>query len=350
MRFTGVCMKILLTHELFMPDFHGGGEKIAYELAKRLKEKGADVKVITTGDPKIKEFDGIETIRLPINRYVMNFAMPWIWKHAKDCDLIQTLNYNAALPSFIAGKLRNKPVVCIVTGLYGDRWIDMRGRFLGRISELIEKMQLKRGYDKFIFLSDFSKNLGIKIGIPESKCVVASPGIEHEKFKPKKKMDYVLFMGRLAKQKGVYDLIEVAKLMPDVKFKFVGKGEEEAELRRIAPPNVEILNITFKDGQPFFDMYAHAPILCLPSYSETFGLVLVEAMASGCAIVSTVPLDYEGVVVEPGNIEQIKNALRKLVDDRALTEKMGQDNVKRAQKYTWDNFMKKILEVYEELI
>jgi len=343
-------MKLLLTHEIFMPDFHGGGEKIAYELAKRLSSMGVDVSVLTTGDPKIREFDGIRTARLPVNRYLMNFAAPWAWAAADGKDIIQTLNYNAALPSLIAGKLRNIPVVCIVTGLYGDRWKDMRGPVMGAISKAIESLQLKRGYDKFVFLSDFSMELGGKIGIPKEKSVVVSPGIEIEKFAPKKKEDYVLFMGRIARQKGIYDLLEAARRMPDVKFKIVGRGEEEAEVRRIAPPNVEILNLSFKDGQPFLDMYAHAPVMVLPSYSETFGLVIPEAMASGCAIVSTVPLDYKGFTISPGDVDAIVDSVRKLTDNKELAESMGRENVRLAKKYTWENFIKGMMSIYDELL
>jgi glycosyltransferase involved in cell wall biosynthesis len=343
-------MKLLLTHELFMPDFHGGGEKIAYELAKRLSLKGIEVSVLTTGDPKVKEFDGIRTSRLPINRYLMNFAFPWVWAKADDVDIIQTLNYNAALPSFIAGKLRKVPVVCIVTGLYGDRWKDMRGPIMGTVSKLIESVQLRRGYDRFVFLSDFSRDLGVNIGIPKEKSIVISPGIDIEKFSPKKKEDYVLFMGRLARQKGVYDLIEAARRLPDVKFKLVGKGEEEAELRRAAPPNVEILNVSFKDGQPFLDLYAHAPIMVLPSYSETFGLVIPEAMASGCAIISTVPLDYKGFTIAPGDVDAIVESIRKLRENQELAESMGRENVGIAKKYTWDNFIKGMMSIYDELL
>ncbi len=343
-------MKILLTHEIFMPNFHGGGEKVAYELAKGLLDRDIEVKVVTTGDPGIKEFEGIETVRIPVNRYMMNLAVPWIWKHTKDCDIIQTLNYNAALPSLIAGKLRKVPTVCLVTGLWRDKWIKMRGPVNGRISKIVENIQLNRDYDRFIFLSKWSLSDGIELGIPKNKSDVIPPGIDLEKFTPKKKRDYVLFMARLAKQKGVYDLIEVARQMPDVNFKFVGRGEEDEKIRKMAPPNVEILNVTFKDGKRFLDLYSHAPIMCLPSYSETFGLVIVEAMASGCAIVSTVPLDYEGIQVEPGNIEQIKNAIRKLIGDKKLVKKMGKENVKKAQKYTWKNFVDKTIKTYEKVL
>ena len=62
-------LKILVTHELFMPDVSGGGEQIVYEYVKRLVARGHEVTVLTTGDPKIKEYEGIRTVRLPIPRY-----------------------------------------------------------------------------------------------------------------------------------------------------------------------------------------------------------------------------------------------------------------------------------------
>ena len=58
-------MKVLITHELFLPDFHGGGEEVVYRMAKSLQEEGVEVKVLTVGDPKIKVYDGKPTIRLP---------------------------------------------------------------------------------------------------------------------------------------------------------------------------------------------------------------------------------------------------------------------------------------------
>lgn len=343
-------MKVLITHELFMPDFHGGGEMIAYELAKGLLEKGVDVEVLTTGDPGIKEFDGIKTTRMSINRYLMNLAAPIVWKHAKSCDIIQTLNYNACFPSWTAGKLMKKPVVCIVTGLYGKRWMKMRGPVLGNLSKWVERFQINRSYDRILFLSEFSRQIGIGAGIPKELTDVVNPGIDHKKFKAKRKNFFVLFMGRFAKQKGVYNLIEVAKQLSDVNFKLVGKGEEEEKLKSIAPKNVEFLNLNFKSGKPFYDLYSRAAIFCLPSIAETFGLVIVEAMASGCAIISTVPLDYEGIRIEAGNNKRLADAIRHLIENPRKTLRMGRTNIEKSKKYNWDDFIKKVMKIYEEVL
>jgi len=280
----------------------------------------------------------------------MNFTALQIAKLAKKFDIIQTMNYNAALPAWLASKLTGKPVVCLVTGVYGDRWLQIRGQIFGRFSKLIESLQLNHNFNRIIFLSEFSRRWGLEIGIPKKITDVANPGINHKLFKPKKKEWYVLFMGRFVKQKGVYDLLEAAKLLPEIKFKLVGWGEEEKNLRKFATNNVEFYNYTFRSGRPFFDMYARAAVLCQPSIAESFGFTIVEAMASGCAIVSTIDLGYKGIVIKPNDPRGIAKAIRRLFANKEKTLKMGKENVKIAKKYTWDNFTKKLISVYEEVL
>ncbi len=339
-------LKILVTHELFMPDFAGGGEKIVYEYTKRLAERGHDVTVLTTGNPKIKSYEGIKTIRIPIPRYSFNLAVPWILKYARNADIIQTNNYNAALPSFIAGKMLRKPVVCIVHGVYGKRWKEMRGRFFGNLSALIEKVQLRHNYDKTVFYSDFAREQGAEIGI-RNKTEVFYLGIDPREFKPEKKEKYVLFVGRLEKQKGIENLLSVAKQLPDIKFKLVGKVDIE-KLKKSASKNVEFLGV--KTGKELQNLFSRALVFCLPSVAETFGLVLLEAMASGCAIVSTVPLDYRGVKLQYGDNVALKNAIMKFMDNPKLAERLGKENVKIAKKYDWKVFVDSLEKMYYELL
>jgi len=341
-------MKILITHELFPPECDRMGERIVYIIAKKLQERGLEVKVLTTGDPRIKKYGGIETIRLPIHRYLMNLAFPPVLKHAKDCDLIQTSNYNACLPSFIAGKLLGKPVVCLVQGVYGKKWLEMRGYLLGIISMLVEKFQLDHDYDKLIFFSRYGRDAGVEIGIDEKITRIIEPGFERKKYKMKKKEPFVLFVGRLAKQKGVEYLIEAAKDLPDIKFKIAGSGEQEERLKSIAPENVEFLG--FVSNEKLVGLYSRALVFCLPSVGETLGFVLLEAMASGCAIVSTVPFDYEGIKVNVGNVKQLKNAINYLINNPKKALKMGGKNRKKVKQYNWDKFIEELIKTYEEVI
>lgn len=277
----------------------------------------------------------------------MNLTAPVIYNHAKDVDVIQTNNYNACFPSYLASKWLKKPIVCLVHGMYGERWLQMRGKFLGNISMLVEKFQVKHDYNKIIFMSEFGRNQALDIGIPKEVTEVIRPGIDSKKFRMGRKENFVLFVGRLAKQKGLDYLIEAARELQDIKFVIVGTGEEEDRLKSIASKNVKFLG--FVSEKKLIDLYSKALIFCLPSIGETFGFVQLEAMASGCAIVSTMPLDYEGVKVDICNTKQIKDAIHYLIDDPKIALKMGKKNRKIAKTYRWDNFIKRLLKVYEEV-
>ncbi len=345
-------MKILITHELFMPDFSGGGEKLVYEMAQNLQKRGHQVKVLTTGNPKISSYENIQTIRIPLNRYLMNLALFPIIREAKWADIIQTSTYNACFPSWLAGKILHKPVVCLVMSFWGKQWLKMRGIFKGFFSMVIEGIQVKRKYAQLIFLSDFSKKFALSSGFSQHKdnMTIINPGVDIKDYQMLEKEDFVLFSGRFAKQKGVYDLIKVAQKLPEIKFVMMGWGEEEETLREIAPENVSFISYSLKDGQKFFEMYSRAPLFFLPSYGETFGFVLVEAMASGCAIVSTIPLGFKGAVVETGNVEQMAKSIDNLMSDQEQMKQFGQENQHLAQKFNWDNFTDKLIAVYEEII
>lgn len=336
-----------MTHELFPPEVWKMGEKVMYIIAKKLAEEGFDIKVLTTGNPKIKEIDGIKTIRIPINRYLMNLAFLSVYKHAKDCDIIQTSNYNACYPSFVVGKIIKKPVICLVQGAYGKRWFKMRGAILGGLSMFVEKFQINHDYDKLIFLSDYARDSALDIGVKKKLTQVIKPGIEFEKYKVGKKESFVLFVGRLAKQKGLESLLNVARELPEVKFLIVGTGEQEESLKSMATKNVHFLG--FVPEKKLIDLYSRALIFCLPSVAETFGFVLLEAMASGCAIVSTVPLDYEGFRVDVEKKDSLKKAIKNLIDNPKVARKMGKINRKKAKKYRWDDFIKNLIKIYDDV-
>ena len=342
-------MKILIVHELFLPDFAGGGEKLVYETAKHLQKAGHQVRVVTTGDPSVTSYESIPTFRVKRNRFLFNLSFWTIAKHAKWADIIQTSTYNACFPSWVIGKIFRKPVICMVMSYWGKEWKKMRPGVTGTISRLFEKVTLHRNFDTNIFLSDFSKSFALASGMSEKNVVVINPGVDTSLYQPLQKENVVLFSGRFARQKGVYDVLKVAKLLPQFQLVMMGWGEEEANLRKEAPANVTFLNKSIKDGQEFFEQYGRASVFFLPSYGETFGFVLVEAMAAGCAVVSTIPLGFKGALVEKGNIQQMAEAITHLMENREVAKRYGVENNRLAQQYTWENFVTKLLSEYEKI-
>jgi len=341
-------MRALFVHEVFPPDYRGGGESVAGRSALALRDLGVEVKVVTAGNPAVGEWQGLPTQRLPISRYQFNLAAPTILAAAKNVDLIHTYNYNACLPALVAGKKLGIPVILHMIGLFGSVWREMRPFPLGHAWEWIEAFQLRRGWDRIICLSDYARNHALDIGANPKRCVVINPGIE-ERFVPGAvKQDLVLFTGKFEPRKGVFEVIEVARALPDIPFKLYGWGDLEAELRRIAPPNVEIE--TYETSERLPAELARARICILPSKAETFGLALIQAMASGCAVVSSIPLPFEGVRVKPTDISGMIEAVRGLWEDPLGAEEMGRHNIDLAKSYTWQVAGRKMLELYQEVL
>src|SRR5688500_4343387 len=307
-------MKILLTHELFPPDFAGGGEYVVFETARHLMRQGVDVRVLTTGNPRLNTHDGVAVQRLPIHRYRLNLAVPAIVRAARDVDLIQTFNYHACLPSLVAGLVLRKPVICYVMALFQDAWRQMRGPVAGTAWRTWERFLVTRPFALTIFPSDYCWREALALGVCPDRSFANPPGIDPDMFGPAPSKDHVVLVtGKLDERKGTDDLIAVARALPGVTFRVMGWGPGDDDLRRAALPNVQRRPFTI--GAPLRDALAAARIFFSPTKAETFGIGIVQAMASGCAIVSTVPLGYHGALVAPGDVPAMTAAIARLWND-----------------------------------
>lgn len=146
----------------------------------------------------------------------------------------------------------------------------------------------------------------------------------------------VLFLGRINRDKGVLDLAaafaEIAANAPQARLLLVGPDEEGIveEVRRICSEYADRIEIF--DFTPHPERFmAAADILCLPSYREGFGLVIIEAAATGipsvCSriygITDAVADKTTGLLFPAGNRAELATHLSTLIEDRALREKMG---------------------------
>jgi glycosyltransferase involved in cell wall biosynthesis len=343
-------LSILLTHECYLPDMRGGGEYVVHRTAKALQDRGLRVRVLTTGDPTMTAHDGIMTERLPISRYRLNLQSATIAQAAKDVDLIQTFTYHACLPSLWAGRRLGIPVVCEVLALFGATWRAMRGPILGRAFQGWERFLVAQRYDGVVFLSESSRLQGVASGVDPERSWVNAPGLDHTRLRPTAAREaFVLFAGKLDARKGIHHLFTVARALPNISFRAVGWSDEIAELRASAPPNLTIID---DRGSPaYVDLLGRALILLAPSYAETFGVVVAEAMASGCAIVSSIDtLSFHGACVSPGDEAAMIAAVSRLWADPAGTAELGRRNRIAAAVYTWGSHVDRLIELYQAVL
>lgn len=338
-------MKIIVAHEIFPPEFSGGAEKLLLEILLRLKNSHKVV-VITTGNPSVTSFRGIKTVRIPIHRMLFNFlSLPYLLTYAKQADIVIGNTYHSSIPIAFTSLLQKKPSICIVHGAYGKKWLKIKG-VLGVIAILLEKIIFKLPFNKFLFFSEFAKNEALKLGVDKRKSVVLYPGINKKRFKRRKKKKFVLFVGRLEKQKGIDILIKVAKKIPHIKFIVVGKGREKIGN---FPKNIRYKG--FIAEKELTKLYESALLFFLPSRAETLGYSILEAMAAGCAVVSTVALPYYGYrILEGDTVEKIAKKIEDMIRNYKQTKKLGEKNIKIAKNFSWKKFVNRFNKLINTLV
>lgn len=155
-----------------------------------------------------------------------------------------------------------------------------------------------------------------------------------------------LFLGRLGKRKGAYDLLsaieELSKEGVNVTCYMAGDGEIDKFRKIISEKKLEdnIKIIGWIDKEEKIELLKNISTLILPSYNEGLPMAILEGMACGKAIISTnvgsipevVIQDQNGIIVEPGNIEQIKNAIKQVISNDEKLINMSLNNIDAIDK------------------
>ena len=209
----------------------------------------------------------------------------------------------------------------------------------------------------------------------KEKVTTIPNGVDTNIFKPidsPRKNNQIFFLSvldKFHKYKGLdyllESLVEVKKIIPDVKLVVGGKGEllnfyksktEELGLK----DNVEFKG--FLTDEEVIKCYQESELFVLPSISslqEGFGIVVLEALACETPVISTSivgvsddVIDTEsGIILDPKNVEMLEKAIIKILSDKELIKNMGKkgrDLVK--EKYEWKKISEDIHKLYEELL
>jgi spore coat protein SA len=179
----------------------------------------------------------------------------------------------------------------------------------------------------------------------------------------------VLFAGRLVEDKGVHILLEAMKLLEQQAVRLhahivgssnFGMGEETDYIKRLkaaCPATVEFL--PYRIGTALGDLFRGADIFCSPAiWEEPFGLVNVEALASGLPVVSTysggaseVLAHGGGILVKRGSAVDLAFALRQLAENPELRMRLGrQGYASFLERFTWSNTRTQVQDIVQNVL
>jgi len=175
----------------------------------------------------------------------------------------------------------------------------------------------------------------------------------------------ILFVGRLEKRKGLKYLLEAySKLkwdLPDIRLIVVGPGQPDRDSYRILGAR-SLRDVEFVGKVSYDDLaryYATADIFCSPATgAESFGIVLLEAMAAGKPVVASAIEGYDGILTHnkegllfpPKDAEALSEALAQLIENPELARRLGASGRQTVEKYRWSVVAAQVVDYYENCL
>ena len=222
--------------------------------------------------------------------------------------------------------------------------------------------------DEVIALSaDWKKKFDETFGL--KNCVVLENGIDTERLKPaitmvKDHPHTFVSLGRLGERKGTYDLIkaieQVREQIPDIKCYLAGDGDIDRCKQIVEEKNLKsnILIVGWADFDKKLELLKRSSVLVLPSYNEGLPMAILEGMACGKAIISTtvgaipeVVKEENGILIEPGDIKKLSEALIGYCMNQETVEKIGKNNIALIHtKYSMDAMHQKLAQYYIDVM
>ena len=167
----------------------------------------------------------------------------------------------------------------------------------------------------------------------------------------------LIYVGRLSGEKQLHHLKPVLDAVPGTRLAIVGNGPARESLEaQFAGTNTKFMG--YMTGEPLSQAYASADIFVFPSAMETFGLVVVEAMAAGLPVVASRVGGVRDVVEEgrtgytfaSGDIDGLIAGVRQIAVSRERIAEMGRAARAFAETQTWPAMMDEVIDTYARLI
>ncbi len=398
-------MKICFISNLYPPETLGGAELYLEKIVKKISEDKKNQIIIITANQKfsfktlIEEKGNIKIYRLwPFNLYSLttkrkyNFIFKLIW-HLIDLwnpfvyftikkilkkekpEIVHTHNFTSlSFSIFSAIKSLKIPLiytchdyyllcpytnlVCPLTGWRFKKTPPFFCQWYRRITRKI----LKNKIDVALFPSKFVMNLHLKNGFFISSHRILLPfGITPLFFSLSDISLTFLCVSQLAPHKGVGVLIKAYKLLkePKPKLLIVGEGLERKKLEKMANDDKNIIFLGRLSYSELEKKYQEAGVVIIPSLApETFSFVMFEAMASGKLVIASrigalaeyIKDSENGLLFEPGNINQLKEILEKILLNPDLIKKISENAFQFAQEFTFEKHCQKLIKIYRKII
>lgn len=356
-------MRVLQIYKDYPPVL-GGIEKHIRDLAIGLPGHGFQISVVacsTDHRARVMHDGPAKVLLLPRDLQVssapISLAMFFVLRRF-EADLLHVhLPYP---PGELAAILSGRPMVCTYHSPV------VRQRVMGRLVAPFTRLILKRA-KKIVVSNPMMASRLASIHLAEGKIRLIPFGVDLHRFRPaERKGEWagvrLLFVGRFRYYKGLPTLLQAVHKVPDVNLTLAGDGRMRPELEALVEALGLQPRVSFRGDIPesqLPDLYRGHDIFVLPSDrpSETFGIAMLEAMASGLPCISTElgtgtswlnQNGRTGLVVPPGDAGALAAAILYLAEHSDLRTRMGQAARERAEGFSLETMLQAVAHLYRE--
>jgi glycosyltransferase involved in cell wall biosynthesis len=282
-------------------------------------------------------------------------------------DVVHVHDWMTFAAGIAASEVLGKPLVTHIHNTVFDRG----GGNYNPYEYKLEKLGFEKA-DKIISVSNYTRNMLIdKYGIKKDKIEVVHNGVEETvredlpiALKPLKDLGYkvVLYLGRITLQKGIDYLIYAAKKVleknPKVIFVIVGSGDMQEQMMSLAA-SLGILDKViftgFLRGEDRTRIFQAADLCVMPSVSEPFGIVPLEAVAFGTPVLVSKQSGVSEVLkhalkVDFWDVDEMTNKILSVCQYPELGFDLSKESAKELPSVNWDNAADKCMGVYRQLV
>ncbi|MFH1850635.1 MAG: glycosyltransferase family 4 protein [archaeon] len=291
-----------------------------------------------------------------------------IMKH--DIDVIRAYNpYRAGVLAVICKLVTGKPVVVSLHNNYDKLWLCRKFGFLVRgILAFNQWLSLRFSTEAWC-MTPFLKKYALERGA--KRAVVTPNKVDLERYKDlpsreeiRKKLgwkDFVfLYVGRFANQKNVLRLLEAFSRVPNAKLVMVGDGELKHKLES----QVQKYGISERVDFPGFikntrvaEYMIGADCFVLPSLTEGFGIVLIEAQAAGLPIIASdipetkyIVNNNYAMLFDPKSSEDLNNQMIKISRNKSIRHRLMRVSLKSSKHFDWKHLESREANLYKKLL
>ncbi|HYR92762.1 MAG TPA: glycosyltransferase family 4 protein [Methylomirabilota bacterium] len=351
----------------------GGANSYIRESYSQLTALGHDVRIITApwgDDPPAKDVIQIgQAMAIPFNgsigRITLSVRLEWLISRMLDRERFDVIHHHEPFVPFLSFQILDSakcPHVATFHAFGGFSFSYWAGRivldrYMNKLDTRIAVSSAARHFVSAYFPGDYRI---IPNGVDVDFYAKAKPFPEFRDGKIN-----ILFVGRLEPRKGAMYLLEAyAKLKrayPNTRLIICNWGPQLGKMRRFIHAN-GVEDVFFAGRVDDMDkarFYKTADIFCAPSTGqESFGIVLLEAMAAGCAVIASdihgykrvVQRNATGLLVEPKDPDALAGALERLIKDPELRRSLSEAGSRRAPDFDWSHVTAELVNVYQEAI